>query len=350
MDQQLIYMLATFVGVSGLVFVVFTGLNMRRSKDDRRLADEEVELGRLPAADASSSKLSGSGIGRDSQPDLFFGEMTGPMAQMSTEDDRTAAAPELRAAGYYGRHAVTQYFAIRTASVIVPVFITAALAAVLAKDWIPTIVVIGIVVSGLGFALPRVILQMLGRRRTTKIEIALPLAVDLITLGITAGQNVMLAIERTARELRTSHPEMAFELELVHRQGQLNTLPHALEQFADRVRVPEVRNMVLILTQSNRLGVDMSSALLEFASNFRTTIRQRADARANRASFWILFPNLFCLFTAAAIVLIGPVVIEMMDRNEKRVELINELKNDPMGGAQLRQVLEDAAKRRSAEQ
>ena len=45
MNQQYIYMAMLFVSVFGLVFVVFTGLNMRRAKDDRRLADEEVELG-----------------------------------------------------------------------------------------------------------------------------------------------------------------------------------------------------------------------------------------------------------------------------------------------------------------
>lgn len=309
-----IWMFMMFIFVTGLVFVVATGFTMRRSSSDARLEDE-TDIGTMPVADADSSRL--SAVGRDSKPDLVFGEITSPMAEFATEDDRTQVAPELRAAGYYGKHAITQYLAIRTACILVPLFLACSVAILLEKEWIVTVVIVGLIASALGFALPRIILQALGRRRTHQIEGGLPLAVDLITLGVSAGQNIMVALERTARELRVSHPVLAFELEVVYRQAQMDTLPHALEQFADRVQVPEVRNLVLILNQSARQGTDMSTALLEFANNYRMTIRQRADTRANRASFWMLFPTIFCLFTAAAIVLMGPVFIEMADRSSK---------------------------------
>ena len=194
------------------------------------------------------------------------------MAEMCT---RTIAHNSLIAGRQLCRQHAAQYFAIRTACVIVPLFIAVSLAVLLDKEWIrhrdrrP---------RRLG---PRIRLAahrtaMLGRRRTTKIEIALPLAV------ISSPRHHRRAkrhagVERT---IRAARPIPRWPSSWNSCIARRSTRCHALEQLADRVRVPEVHNMVLILTQSNRLGVDMSSALLEFASNFRTTIRQRADTRA----------------------------------------------------------------------
>jgi tight adherence protein C len=155
------------------------------------------------------------------------------------------------------------------------------------------------------------------RVRKREIERGLPVAVDLLTLGLSGGQNIFTALQRVSRELRLSYPVLASELEIVHRQAVYASLPQALHQWTDRVRIPEVRNLVMILTQSERLGTDIAAGLLEFSSNFRTTLRQRADAQANRASFWMLFPTMFGLWIPAAIILIGPVFFEFWHRREE---------------------------------
>ena len=108
--------------------------------------------------------------------------------------------------------------------------------------------------------------------------------------------------------MRHSHPALAEELEIVRQQSVLSSLEHTLAQLAERVAVPEVRNLALLLIQSERLGADASTALLEFSNNQRVNLRQSAEATANRASFWMLFPSVCCLWVAAAIVLIGPMV------------------------------------------
>ena len=60
------------------------------------------------------------------------------------------------------------------------------------------------------------------------------------------------------------------------------------------------------LTQAEELGTNTSSALLELSGSIRTTLRQDAEAQANRTSFWMLFPTTVCLYVAAAIMLMGP--------------------------------------------
>ena len=86
---------------------------------------------------------------------------------------------------------------------------------------------------------------------------------------------------------------------------------------ADRCGVHEVYNLSVILTQSERQGADVSNSLLEFASSYRVTLRQRADAQANRASFWMLFPTLLCMWIPAAVVLAAPVYMEFTERRAK---------------------------------
>ena len=106
-------------------------------------------------------------------------------------------------------------------------------------------------------------------------------------------------------------------MQLTYRQAELNTLGHSLRVWAKRSDVPEVYNLAIILTQSERQGADITNSLFEFSSNFRITLRQRADAQANRASFWMIFPTLLCMWIPAAVVLAAPVYFEFEERRAK---------------------------------
>src|SRR5262249_31701050 len=134
---------------------------------------------------------------------------------------------------------------------------------------------------------------------------------------LSAGQNILTSFQRVSRELRHSYPVLSQELEIVSQQADLRSLPHALQQLADRVNVPEVKTLALILVQSEYLGTDINSTLLEFSTTFRTTMRQRADAQANRASFWMIFPTIFCMWIPAAVLLVGPVYYEFFHQSRQ---------------------------------
>ena len=77
----------------------------------------------------------------------------------------------------------------------------------------------------------------------------------------------------------------------------------------------------MVLAQTDRLGTDVSASLLEYANNIRTTMRHRAEAHANRANFWMLFPVILCLWIPAALVLIGPVYFEMIKKRPDTREI-----------------------------
>jgi tight adherence protein C len=281
---------ALVVTVALLCFVVLRALAGRRQRAQRRLVGSEHD------------------IAFDSEPELVLGPLTpalgGPLPGGTSG---TELELELRDAGYYRPTALMEYRAIRAVLVILPLVAAGVLMLLVEREQMLLVGVLGLIGAVLGFSLPRVYINQRARWRARQIERGLPVAVDLLALALTAGLNILTAFQRVSQQMRFSYPVLAGELLIVSRQADLRSLEHALRQLAARVRVPEVRTLALILVQSEQLGTDINTALLEFSSNFRTTMKQRAEGQANRASFWMIFPSLFCLWIPAAVLLIAPV-------------------------------------------
>ena len=178
-----------------------------------------------------------------------------------------------------------------------------------------------------GFSLPRAYIGIVARARRRQIERGLPVALDLTSLALLGGQNVQSAFERAAEAVRPTYPVLAEEMGLVLRQAELKTFPMALEQWSVRSGVPEVQNVSVAISQADRLGVNVADALMELSTNFRTGLRQKADATANRAGVWMLFPTLLCLWIPAAMILIAPVFFEFQDRRVKAREAVRKVGN-----------------------
>lgn len=243
---------------------------------------------------------------------LVLGELTPGLADQvpMTPRAKNELHRELLAAGFYRPTAMTEYAAVRTVLVVTPLFVSGVVALILDQRYLLTVLTCGLLAAMLGFSFPRLFLRMRAKWRAREVERGLPVTVDMLTLCLTAGQNVIQSLKRVSNELAFSNRVLAEELGIVRQQAELRTLQSALQQFAERVQVPEVRNLTMILIQSERLGTDAGATLLEYANNLRTNARQRADAKANKTMFWMLFPTLLCLWIPAGIVLIGPAILE----------------------------------------
>ncbi len=268
-----------------------------------------------------------SGSGEDRQKDddegveprLLLGSLTKKFdtsGVMST-DTRQALEQDLRAAGFYRHTALMEFTAIRTVAVLLPLLVGLALALVVDKALMSYALMGGVSLAAMGYALPPLVLVSMGRFRRGRIEQGLPVAIDLLALGLTGGQNLLSALERVSRELEFSYPVLAKELEIMFRQAELRSLEHALHQLAHRVNIPEVSNLSLILSQSEKLGTDIANALLEFSNDFRLRIRQRAEGRANKLSFWMLLPALFCFWIPAGLILFGPIYFQFRAESQR---------------------------------
>lgn len=252
--------------------------------------------------------------------------LAGSLPMSKTEESELGK--ELKNAGFYRPSAFVEYAAIRAILVLIPLIATGIAAYLAPSRYLFAVLVGGAASVVLGFSLPRIYLLLRTRWRRREIERSLPLTIDLLTLCLSAGQTIVGALQQVSRELHYSHPVIAGELAIAHQQASIHTLSVALTQWADRTPVPEVRNLALILEQSERLGTDVAGTLQEFAAHFRTTLRQRAETRGNRVSFWMLIPSVFCLWTASAVILIGPAYNEYVSHTQQTPVLFNKARKD----------------------
>jgi tight adherence protein C len=284
-----------------------------------------VKLSRAPQEDSD-----------DSRSGLVLGDMTKAMSQQlpGRTRDQEQVLPQLKRAGYYRPTALVEFQAMRTMLVLVPLVASIGIALFVAKPLIPGVLGAGLVLAVLGFAIPRIYLAVRANQRAAEIERGLPLFADLLALALMSGQSLTAAMRRVTDQIRTAFPGLAEELEIVIRQTEMLNLSAAFEQWADRSQVPDVRNLATILTQSQKLGNEPSQVLLEYATNIRVNLRQRADAHAQRTGFWMLFPSIFCMWTPALVLLVAPVFFEFNKQIGQSREALNDYNtiNSPQTG------------------
>ena len=100
---------------------------------------------------------------------------------------------------------------------------------------------------------------------------------------------------------------------IVVHQAEVGNLQIALDNFADRVDVPEVDSFVSLLNQSERMGTSVSEALTEYSNTIRESLRQRTDEKANKAAFRLMFPTVLFMMPAVFGFLMGPAILELQD-------------------------------------
>jgi tight adherence protein C len=306
-----------FTVVTGVTFISYLWILGRKNSYRQR----------LEALEDDDNPFSGG------EEPLVLGDLTQALAGQSplTEGKRKAVEQELREAGFYSPNALMEYSAIRAFLILIPLFIAGAAAMFLEGMAMLNIGIAGIMFALLGYSVPRVYLGYLARQRCRKIERGLPVAVDLLSLGLTGGQNIMNSMTRVTHELRISNDVLADELRIVREQAEIGNLELAMMQFANRTNIPEVRTLALVLAQSERLGTDIAQTLMEFSSNYRNTMRQRAESQANRASFWMLFPTVLCLWIPSLVILFGPVYHEFYRHGQESKEALQKGLNNLSG-------------------
>ncbi len=247
--------------------------------------------------------------------DFVFGSLTPSIAQLLPETDsrRETQRKALVAAGYHSRAAWLNLSAIR--------FVLSFLALVIVGFWLivapPAIEpwLLGLLVMAPLFmwALPPLIVAFKAAERKIDIERGLPDVLDMMNMGVSQGLTVPQSLRRISRELVESHPALAEELRIVDHQAEVGNLPQALRNFGQRIDSPEVNSFTSLLVQSETTGTSISKALTEYSDSIRASLKERADARANAASFKLLFPVALFLMPSVFLFLLGPAIVQMSD-------------------------------------
>jgi len=159
----------------------------------------------------------------------------------------------------------------------------------------------------LGRYLPDVFLNNKIKGRQRELRLALPNALDLLTISVEAGLGFDAAIGRLIEKFRNALSDEFAQVLNEIRLGRPRL--EALDDMGRRSGVEELHTFIQALIQSEQLGVGIAKVLRIQSEEMRRRRRQRAEEQAAQAPLKMLFPMIGCIFPTLFIVLMGPAVI-----------------------------------------
>jgi len=162
----------------------------------------------------------------------------------------------------------------------------------------------------LGRFLPDVWLNNLIKGRQKELRLALPNALDLLTISVEAGLGFDAAIGRLTEKFKNALSDEFAQVLNEIRLGRPRL--ESLDEMGRRSGVEELHTFIQALIQSEQLGVGIAKVLRIQSEEMRRRRRQRAEEQAAQAPLKMLFPMIGCIFPTLFIVLMGPAVILIM--------------------------------------
>lgn len=220
---------------------------------------------------------------------------------------------KLLQAGYRSPEAATAFRAIQvTLMVAIPSMVITA--CFLLNRTATDTALFGMIGAAVGFYLPRLVLRRKIAGRQQRITWGLADAMDLLVVAVEAGLGLNAALNRVAEELKTLHPDMHTEIELVNLEIRVGrSREEALRNLAERTGVEDIRSFVALLIQADRYGSSIAKAVRIFADSLRTKRRQRAEQVSQKAALKLLIPLTLFLFPVIILVVLGPALLNLYD-------------------------------------
>ena len=163
-----------------------------------------------------------------------------------------------------------------------------------------------------GFYVGPYLLRFITRRRQDRIDKALPDVLDLLIVCMEAGLSLQATINRVSDEVKSISTDLYKELQLTNAELRTGLIREvALRNLGERTGVQNVKALVGLMIQSDRMGASIVQALRTHASFLRVQRSQQAEERAAKLPVKILFPLLLFIFPAIFVVVMGPAVIQM---------------------------------------
>ncbi|MBY0545796.1 MAG: type II secretion system F family protein [Candidatus Obscuribacterales bacterium] len=199
-------------------------------------------------------------------------------------------------AGWRGRNAVCRFYSWK----LYPAIVSGILAL-----WLPLLAVL--LVSIFLFFIADLWLVVSVNRRRREIAESLPQALDLLLLCVDAGLGLDAALQRIANERTVLAGALNDELNRLGKDILLGmNRAQAYSDLYERTGVDELRSLGAALSQSQKLGLSVSTILRAQSEFMRNRQQRKAEERAAKLPVWMAFPLWFCIMPALMLILIGP--------------------------------------------
>jgi tight adherence protein C len=170
---------------------------------------------------------------------------------------------------------------------------------------------LGLGLAAVAFVAPDSVLIRKGDAREETMRNDLPDVIDQVVIAVEAGLSFDSAVDRVAR--RGSGP-MEQEMARVTQDIALGmSRKDSLMALGDRTDIPELRELVLALAQSEEHGLPLGRVLRIQADEIRDKRRSRAEERAMKIPVKIVFPVVMCILPCIAAVIVGPAIVRISE-------------------------------------
>jgi len=310
-------LLTGFVGVLAFATIVtFASPWMNRSTLESRLnsvANRREELRRRSREALARKNQAGSTI---RQTDEGFFKTIVERLQLSRLLEDPQVADKLAQAGYRGPRPITTFYFFR---MVTPFIVAMAIGLYLFTTdvfHLPTLTKICACVAGLtaGYYAPNLYIQNVAAKRRTSIMQAFPDALDLLLICVESGMSIEAALQKVSQEMGAASIELAEELSLL--VAELSYLPdrrQAYESLAKRTNHPGIKSVATAMTQAERYGTPLGTALRVMAKENRELRLAAAEKKAAALPAKLTVPMIVFFLPVLFIVVLGPSIIRVQD-------------------------------------
>ena len=232
----------------------------------------------------------------------------------ATKNEKNPYRAKLAYAGYRWPSALPVFYGIKCFSALFAASLLGALALIYQRD--PSAMLLPMICgTGFGFMLPDRILGSRAAARSRRLRSAIPPALDLMVLGMEAGQSIDQSVADASRSLKRTHPDFSMELAQLYlelRNGGSRSA--AFRSLAIRNREPELRRLANLFIDSDRFGVSLAPALRSHSKYLRLRFRQQAQESARKVGVKLVFPVFFLIFPSVLLVTLGPACMMMFQQ------------------------------------
>jgi len=229
------------------------------------------------------------------------------------EWERSHISAKLVHAGYRHPNALMTFYAIKTLLAVTFPLIILFFTRFYPELSAAQVFLFVVMAAFIGVIIPNIILDRRVKARKKLLRDGFPDALDLLVICVEAGLGLVAALQRVARDLDVSHPQLAEELAFVNTEIRLG-IPRmdALKNMAHRTGLEEVNSLVVLLDQSVRFGTSIAESLRIYSEEFRDKRTQAAEEAAAKIGTKIIFPLVAFLWPAFFLVAVGPAILKIM--------------------------------------
>ena len=230
-----------------------------------------------------------------------------------SETDKSELRRFLNMAGFYGAGTPAFYQLIRIVMAVAFGIGTASLQGRLFPNHpFLIIVVTSLVMTLLGYMLPRSIVSLRRDRLCDQHRRGFPDFLDLLVICIEAGIGIDSAMERVGRDLGRSYPSLAKNLgflTLEMRAGR--STRDALDNLGLRLGIDEARSFARLIQQSEELGSSLVQSLRVYSDEMRAKRLSRAEEKAMALPAKLVIPLGLFIFPVILGVTLMPVALKL---------------------------------------